>query len=192
MQFDSPHPWAILPYRVGKIACPNATGRAAGRCGPLVRGHHIGFRIGSPLDVELRPLNEVQFQCAEDEVEAHLKQHGLREGWRRGDVVIGLPQPFGLADYRLAEDPPLAMFLPNGENSIEWKLGFDVTIEDDELLLLFCDKPRAGLEIFTAVLTAANLDSMRERGGFAIAVRPLQTIQICRGDELARVIVLKQ
>lgn len=80
------------------------------------------------------------------------------------------------------------MFIPNGQGTVEWRLGFSVTgVGDHAVLIMPVGVDNLGVEV--GVLTAASLRRM-EATGFSIAVAPRAPVAISRGQEIARIVLL--
>ena len=81
------------------------------------------------------------------------------------------------------------MFIPNGEDTIEWRLGFTITGVDDHSVLVFPSDHHPELGVKVGVLTSASLQRL-EATGFSIAVSPNRRVPIRRGQEIARIVLL--
>ncbi|WP_218013929.1 hypothetical protein, partial [Rubellimicrobium rubrum] len=121
----------------------------------------------------------------DEELQQTLSILGLAEGWRRGEFFIGLRQSSGLRAYDFqAGDHWEAMFLPNGEGTLEWRLGFEVKCEKGYSVLVQ-DAAQAGFRTLQGVLTEPILSRMSSTAGFSIALKPEGEVQIRRGDPIA-------
>jgi hypothetical protein len=193
--------WAVLPCR----ELPNvpttaielrylAGVREEEHCGPFQLGKAIGFQLQSPIDVVLDPLDEVQFRCDLDQVEKFSSENGLVEVWKRDEGYIGFRQRnrFRLYEYSVG-DHWEGMFIPNGKNTVEWRLGFDMfTSSELGMLVAPPAEPLPGLKVPYGYLSSSVLDRMTKGAGFSLAVEPQQRVRISRGDILARVIPVPQ
>jgi hypothetical protein len=76
------------------------------------------------------------------------------------------------------------MFLPNGEGSLEWRLGFEVECPEG-FAVLVQDASQFGFRALPALLTSSLVNRMNATAGFSIALRPENEIRIARGDPIA-------
>jgi len=199
------HDWAVLPE---KARVDRKDARAEARllesdfryhrafrqpaaCPPWVMGQELGWLLPSPLTMTLTPIADVQVG-AEEDLAAAGRLLGISEFWRRGSGYIGTERSSWLRSYqyRGAEGAWEAMFLPNGDGTAEWHLGWGMRIPEDYLLLITGLDSLPGLVIPTGVLTDRQVNHTWERTGLSVAIRPLQTVQLSRGQPFARMVLL--
>jgi hypothetical protein len=82
------------------------------------------------------------------------------------------------------------MFIPNGQGSAEWRLGWALRIPEDNFLLVTSLDDPTDLTVPTGVLTARQVNRTWEDGGFSIAVRPERALTLTRGQPIARIVLL--
>lgn len=109
---------------------------------------------------------------------------------KRDDIYIGL-KPDGWFRVHQAKVDGIwhSMFVPNGEGSFEWKMGWNVEIPEDFVLLL---QPLAGEDHFivhSGLLTAKRLIPFHYGLGLPIAFEPKKKKLIRRGDPLAKMLI---
>src|SRR4051812_10174815 len=153
------------------------------RGGPYPVGQSIGLDILSPVDVRFEPLDEVQFRCPEGQLAHFMSEHGIVEVWPRDGFYIGFRQVTVLRLYDFAAgDHWEAMFIPNGDRTIEWRLGFDVELPD-EYGLLVCPPadPVQGLTIPYGYLCPQVAVRSVAGTGFSLAVFPTAVADIRKG-----------
>ncbi|MFW0179633.1 hypothetical protein [Rothia sp. P7208] len=205
MIFREIHQWAVLPKKhvadLGsarerrQILRQNFVHLRAERqpqfCPPWVQGATLGWRIFSPIDVTLSPLDQIEI-AGGDFVEASARAVGKRQIWTRGDATIALDPPSWLNSYEFeTDDGNQSMFLPNGLGTIEWRQGWTVEGWDDFGLLIVPSPqiPNLGVEI--GLLSPATLERIMPKG-ISIAVAPRCKVEIRRGDEIARLIPISR
>lgn len=165
--------------------------RVPERCGPSQLAASLGWEVKSPVRVEVTPVEDLEVD-ASDDLEALAGILGNVDLWRRESSYLAVPKyPWlGIHQFRSTRGWE-SMFVPNGRGTVEWHLGFSVTVPDNHLLLVLpTDPPTEGLAVPWGVLTKKVLESVNERAGFSIAVRPTDTATINRGDPIARLLLL--
>jgi hypothetical protein len=198
------YPWAIFPVasrdagQTRKIADWSdgdfrwlRRGRNSRRCPSFALAQRSLLTLLSPVDVHLHPLEEIQFDCPSETLGEFSETNAIREVWKTGDTFIGFRSPTGLRKYDFrVQDHWEAMFLPNGENTIEWRLGLNVEIPD-ECALFFCSDPEtAGVAVVPGMLTKARLDRMNSSTGLSIAVKPTVDVGVRRGQPIAMMLLV--
>ncbi|MGI5461066.1 hypothetical protein ACQEWB_49530 [Streptomyces sp. CA-249302] len=161
-------------------------------CPPWVLGQELGWLVRSPVSIDMAPLGDLDFDVPPDE---ELRDVGRKinrsEVWHRGDGWIATRDSSWLRtyDYRSDDDNWESMFLPNGLGTVEWRLGWGVTIPERYFLMVM-DVAVPGLEVPLGVIPARAANGMAERGGFSVAVRPTRPVSLRRGDPIARLVLL--
>ncbi len=199
------HDWAVLPekHRVDRQAVRAEAGmlesdfryhrafRHAAACPPWVMGQEIGWLLPSPLSLTLTPIIDVQVGAEEDLASAG-RLLGMSEFWRRGSGYIGTERNSWLRSYqyRGPDGAWESMFIPNGDGTAEWHLGWGLRIPDDYLLLVTGLDTQPDLEIPTGLLTDRQVNGTWDRTGLSVAIRPLRTVQLSRGQPFARMVLL--
>ncbi|TXM76603.1 hypothetical protein FV218_06575 [Methylobacterium sp. WL69] len=168
-----------------------ANGRKSSNCAPVALVSSIGWSVISPIDVSLSPIDDVQFKCIDSELENTMSTLGLAEVWRRGESFIGLKSKSGLRlfDFKV-DDHWEPMFLPNGEGTIEWRLGFDIIL-DTGLYVWIQGAEFEGLDVVQGIISSKILSRM-SKTGFSIAIRPTGAVHIRAGDTIARIFIVNK
>ncbi|WP_156029577.1 hypothetical protein [Ancylobacter sp. FA202] len=131
-------------------------------------------------------LDEIQFHCEEAELARFASENGIVEVWRRQSAFIGFRSATGFRRFDFKSgDHWEAMFLPNGENTWEWRLGLDIHCDDSQLILVLPGHDIPNLAVVPGVMTGKQL-SGGNGVGLSIAVKPLGRSHIGRGDPIAR------
>jgi hypothetical protein len=167
------------------------TDRQSAFCPPSANAQLIGWHILSPVDVLLSPINEVQFQASEEEAKAIASQAGFNYLWQRDGVYIGVTTaiPLRLFDYKTSEGSE-AMFILNGEGTLEWRLGFQV-LPPVGCGVLILDDPSFPKDLcIPGFMSYENLLSLNSKGGLSIAIKPTRSASIKRGDIIARLLLM--
>jgi hypothetical protein len=201
------HDWAILPTKnhVDRVG-PREDARLAEAhfrfhrqfryaeaCPPWVLGQQWGWQIASPVAITIGPLDDVQVALGD---EAELQEAGRLLGradfWRRGDgyLATGRNNWVRAYQYRGSSGGWEGMFLPNGQGTVEWRLGWAMRIPEDTFALVTGLDDDAGFTIPTGMLTARQANRGWEDTGFSIALRPDRPVTLTRGQPIARVALL--
>ncbi|MFI1576399.1 MULTISPECIES: hypothetical protein [unclassified Streptomyces] len=164
-------------------------------CPPWVLGQELGWAVRSPVTLTMKPLDDIGIAVPERE-DAH--QAGRRLGgagmWQRGEEWIAARNAdwLHLGDYRAANGSWEGMFLPNGQGTVEWRLGWAATIPARTFLMVMPPPGSGpdGLRVPLGVIPAKSVNAMADRGGMSIAVEPERPVTIQRGQEIARIVLL--
>ena len=84
------------------------------------------------------------------------------------------------------------MFVPNGEGSVEWHLGWQLHMPEDFYLLILPSPELPDLQVPPGVLDAATVRRLNNEHGVSIAVRPRASVKIKRRQPVARLILLHE
>lgn len=156
-------------------------------CPPWVQGQTIGWRVHSPIDVELSPLTQHEVAVTDSPQDA-ARTVGAKQVWFREQTALALDPPSWLSAYQFKKGENWEnMFIPNGMGTVEWRLGWTASDCGSIGLLIIPNPqlPELGVEI--GLLSARTLERM-ETTGVSIAICPGQSIPIARGQEIARII----
>ncbi|WP_255596431.1 hypothetical protein [Cellulomonas sp. C5510] len=159
-------------------------------CPPWVLGQELGWIIRAPLTVTVSPVHDLQVDAEADPNEI-ARLAGTSEFWSRSGGFITAPRSpwLRLHQFRGSSGAWEAVFLPNGDGSVEWRLGFSVDIPD-EYFLLTQSIGVPGIDVPPGVLTARQLRRSIGAGGISLAFRPTGDVSIQRGDPIARLVLL--
>jgi hypothetical protein len=154
---------------------------------PWRLARRLGWLVKSPVSVSIGPLTASEVAATAD-FEALAQETGLVEVWHRGETAIAhLPSPW-LRKYDFHVGDRLeAMFVVNGEDSVEWRLGFSAQVPDDYFLLVL-PEPAAPIQLTAGVLPARTLAD-RQTLGLSIAFSPIAA-RVRRGDVIGRLVLL--
>ena len=166
--------------------------RVAGFCKPFQTANRIGWSFISPIDIKLSKIEEVQFEGSNEEAQQIATQLGLNHVWERGGIKIGIKTetPLRLYDFKRQEDIWEAMFIINGEGSLEWKLGFDINIHPNQNIIILDDPMNPKGICLNGVLSYKQLKKINESTGFALPVKPTSEIIIKRGDVIGMFMIV--
>jgi hypothetical protein len=158
-------------------------------CAPWVLGRELGWRISSPIDVTIDPLRQIEVDPGDDPTAA-LRASGKSELWMRERTAIAVDRPSWLHLYQFRSgDQWENMFVPNGADSVEWRLGWAVDGVDSHSMLVMPSENCPDLGVQVGVLTAGTLRRMREHG-CSVPISPRRSVSVRRGDEIARIVLL--
>jgi len=174
-------------FRYSRVA------RLPADCPPWVMGQQLGWLIRSPITVRMSPIEDVEFSLPDGEDLRTVAQRlQVNEMWQRDEHWIATPGASWMRRFDFqGEDGWEGMFLPNGSGTVEWRLGWALTIPERYFLLVM----GAGSDVVDVplgILPAATVNRMAGRGGFSLAVRPTISGTVNRGDTVARIVLLHQ
>jgi hypothetical protein len=168
--------------------------RVAEMCLPWRLGQELGWLIPSPVDVAMAPVRDIEIVHGIDaELHEAASTMGATEVWKRDKCAFATTKTdwLRLYDFRV-EDRWESMFILNGQGTVEWRLGWELHLPAKKCAFIFSDGVCDGMEVPSGVLTESMLKRSNEERGFSIAVKPTRSIQISRGQPVARLIVLPQ
>ena len=202
MRFDPLFPWAVLPHQKSvdveqakqrqRLMRDEFSHLRADRqpefCAPWVLGQKIGWRICSPVDVDLTPLP--QYEVNQNEPEKAAAALGKTEVWLRSGTGLIMDRPPWLHMYQFREGETWGnMFIPNGQSTVEWRLGWMPAISEQHTIMIFPSELTPELGVLIGVLTPASLKRLQTTG-FSIAFQPKGVVRISRGQEIARLVLV--
>lgn len=192
---------AILPEKE-KFIVPQPTDQEArwiknhrvkGACWPYRSAKELGFTIYSPINVSIHPLTEIQTKVDKPEEFARLKQLTDMDEWvQKDDILLGVkPSSWYKVHEYEHEGRYRSMFIPNGEGTLEWRLGWTVEVPEEHFLLIQpIEMQTAHFIVHPGLLMGPSVRSVQQHLGLPIAFEPLQPHTIRRGDPLAKLYVL--
>lgn len=161
-------------------------------CMPWRIGNELGWYILSPIDILMSPVDDVEIHLDEKELEDTQKFLGFKNLWKRDDSYISVSNDWmKLYQYRGVNGNWEAMFIPNGEGSIEWRLGFSIKIPKGYSLLLCPIEGAEKYEIPFGLLPEKYVNEMSSGDGISIAITPKVKFQLSRGEPFARIILIE-
>ncbi|HEU4965260.1 MAG TPA: hypothetical protein VFV52_15635 [Bacilli bacterium] len=190
--------WALPPIQE-KISTPEPVSlslrwctneRVKGACYPYRMGKELGWTICSPIDIEIFPVEEVQIRGTRDDVMEVGRMMGIDFWLARGESFIGI-KPAGWFQMQQAKvgDSWQGLFLPNGERTFEWRLGFGVEIPEDYVLLIQPMEGEQNYIVHPGLLFAKSLGKFNQGLGLGIAFEPIRQHKIRKGEPLAKLLV---
>jgi hypothetical protein len=204
LRFSQLQPWAIMPgkFQVDRVGARNRADlyrqsfryvraeRRPEHCAPWVMGQELGWRVHSPVDVTLTPLEQIEVE-ADADPEGAATAANRHELWKRerSHLAVGRNSWLHLFQFKTGlgwEN----MFMPNGAGTIEWRLGWAADVPRGYFLLVMPADPPGPVEVPTGILSSTITGKMSTAGGASIAVRPAAPSAICRGQEIARLVLL--
>lgn len=204
--FRSLQPWAVVPDksrvdRAGARAERDAYAqsfrylripRLPADCPPWVLGQELGWNIYSPLTVTMSPLEDLGIAVpAQEDIQTVGRRLGRAGLWQRGKDWLAAKDAdwLHLGDYRAHRGGWEGMFVPNGQGTVEWRLGWSAHVPEHTFLMVM-PLPLDGLEVPLGVISAKTVNAMTARGGMSIAVRPTRPVTVHRGQPIARLVLL--
>jgi hypothetical protein len=160
-------------------------------CTPWRIGNELGWYVLSPIDVTIDYIDDMELTLDEKELESIHKLLGFKNLWKRDNGIIAVSNDWmKLYQFEGKDNQWETMFIPNGEGTFEWRLGFSMSIPNGYSILI-C--PLEGCTDYTVpygLLTEKHLSRMKGNGGISIAVKPHKKTQIRRGQSIARLILI--
>jgi hypothetical protein len=206
VEFDKAFAWAELPYKISvdsgaakwreSVVAENfrwwRQSRVSEKCLSWRLARELGWVVPSPVDVTMQPLRDVEISPVSLS-SAEMAWLAPRDIWQREGSAIAVDKQRGawmrLYDFKNGEHWE-SMFIPNGQGSIEWKLGWRMKAPPDYALLIVPFENTVGLEVIPGVLNHKYLTALSQGAGLAIAIRPLEGVSIARGQPIARIVLL--
>jgi len=205
VKFIQKYKWAILPTK-NKISIKDIkektkiyseefrwirTSRSKELCWSWRLAQEIGWDIVSPIDVEMKPLDDIQITNDLTEIKSLNDFISNSHVWRRDKEAIVMPKQswVNLYQYKSKENWE-SIFIPNGDGSVEWHLGFNIRIPKLTYLLVLPFHRKTGLDVEMGILDKKSLDKMNSVSSMSIVIRPNCKIKIQRGDKIAKLILL--
>lgn len=199
------HPWAIPPEKskVERSRPKEESEHLANHfryhrsfrfreaCPPWILGQELGWVLRSPISVHLTPVADMQFTSTEDPQQIGAVA-GVTEFWRRGEGYIAASKNHWIRShqYRGLSGAWEAMFLPNGDGTVEWRLGWSIRIPDDYFMMVFGLDSGSGPSIPTGVLTSKQVNRTWDETGFSLAMEPTENVSVERGQPIARIALI--
>lgn len=160
--------------------------RRAEFCPAWVLGQEYGWRVRSPVDVTLDPLHQVEVEPGEAPAEA-ARAAAMSEIWLRQGTALAVNRSSWLHSYEFQHaDGWESMFIPNGQETVEWRMGWTIEGFEPHAVMVFPSEQRPDLRVQVGILTPATMHRL-SAVGLSIAISPKSVISINRGDEIARV-----
>jgi hypothetical protein len=205
VRFRAKYPWALLPYKCTidiRTAKADAEmyersfrwlrrNRVEQLCWPWRLGQEVGWVVPSPVDVEMSPLEDVEGWCPMDEMENFGMATGHTEIWMREKNFLALKKTDWLRLYEVKFGSGWeTMFVPNGEGTVEWHLGWALDIPSDYYLMILPAGELKELEVPVGILDPATVKRLSDDRGISIAIRPRKKIKLQRRQPIARIVLL--
>ncbi|MGY2011965.1 hypothetical protein ACW9HC_33765 [Nocardia gipuzkoensis] len=154
-------------------------------------GQELGWRVHSPIDISFTPIDQIEVDASVNP-EAAGSAVNRTELWRREKSHLAVAKTPWLHLYPFKTERGWEdMFLPNGRGTVEWRLGWAIDIPRGYFLLILPPlSPIGGLDIPCGILSSTVTSRASRDSGISIAVRPTAPVEIRRGDEIARLVLL--
>lgn len=192
--------WAILPSKPEKEPVHLKKSqhlryvhnqRIKGVCRPYVQAQQLGWIIRSPFDLDIEPVDqEYQIACEPHELEDIGTTLGIDYWIKRGDVYLGLkPDGWFRVHQAWINNMWQALFIPNGEKTFEWRLGWGVQCPDDHVLMILPLDSQPNIKIHPGILDNTSLQQFNDAGlGLSLAFEPTVKAKIKKNEPIARII----
>jgi hypothetical protein len=137
-------------------------------------------------------VDDVRVEVPPEEIEAFATATGYEEVWPRSGGALAVRRTGWMRLYDvLTEAGPRMMFVPNGAGTVEWHLGWEMEFpESHYVMVLPLDDAPQGLEIPMGILDYRTVQRLNAETGFAIAIRPRQSVALRRGEPIAQLLLL--
>lgn len=198
------HDWTVLPRKKNKmnvessesdnIRYSNRT-RVKGKCHPYKIANEFGWLIHSPFDINIEPVeDEYQIKCKDDEILSIGTTLEIDYWIKREQTYIGI-RPSGWFRIHQAKIKKewTNLFIPNGEKSFEWRLGFGVKIPKDFILMFLPVESQKKIKVHHGILTKKHLDNAIDTElGISMAFDPLKKTMIKKDEVIGRIIIINK
>ncbi|HFK1754518.1 TPA: hypothetical protein ACGXP3_005003 [Bacillus cereus] len=199
IKFIKMNEWAILPEKNilenreiyhGDDLRWIKNNRIKGACWPYKMAHDLGWIIKSPIDIQLEPVEEVQVQCEDYELQELGAQLNIDFWVRREKTFLGIkPDGWFRVHQAKVNGNWQSLLIPNGEYTFEWRLGWGIKIPKDFVVMILPVDGNDGFVVHPGILTEKSLDKFNEGLGFSLAFEPKKKTFIKRGTPLAKIII---
>lgn len=203
--FRKKYGWTILPYE-RKVDLQSERensqiyeehfrwfrrNRVGELCRPWRLSHEIGWIISSPIDVNFTPLHDFEVSGSSEDTSVICDITASNELWKRDKTSLAIHKVPWLRfyDFRTSNGWE-AMFLPNGQGSVEWRLGWEMYIPDGHYIMIMPIDNIIEIDVIGGVLDSKTLHQMNQSLGMSIGIRPRRSIEIRRHQPIARIILL--
>ncbi|WP_281200514.1 hypothetical protein [Staphylococcus schleiferi] len=168
--------------------------RVKGKCWPYKLAIETSLEVLAPFDITCEPLVETQVSV-NDEMELNkLSEFTETTFWiKREKIYIGIRNSnwFRLYQY-FSNGSWHPVFIPNGQGSLEWRLGWGIEIPEGYSILIQPIEGESRFRIHPGILNEKKLKEMNDSGlGLSIAIEPIVEHKINKGDLLCRIYVVK-
>jgi hypothetical protein len=153
-------------------------------------GQEAGWRVLSPIDVTLSPLEQSEVLTDRNEAKSAVAAANKSEIWTRNDSSLAVHKTNWLHLYQhQTESGWENMFLPNGVGTVEWKLGWAAEIPKGYFLMVM-PEPESPPEIEVPIGILSSTVVSRLKTGLSLAIRPMKQVHVTRGQPIARLMLL--
>lgn len=204
--FNALYPWALVPVPSASVASDREakdsiasefrfTGHERTRhdCGPWRLGRRLGWTILSPIRATIEPIEDVPVDVEETDVQALGGVLGPDfQLWNRrvSSIAVRRNNWLHLYQFRGPDGGWQGMFLPNGEGTVEWRLGWTVDLPESHFMVVLPVDEERRFDVPTGVLSGKQMRTVGATGGMSLPFRPVSRFTIERGEPLARVLVV--
>jgi hypothetical protein len=209
LQFSKIFPWAILPIKEkvnaslfdeeDQIMHDNLRWfrkmRVREHCRSWKMSSELGYVVKSPISCSISPFIDFELESSidPDELKVFASVSGVNQFWNRPGLSIGIEGGEWLKLYQFKHDQKWnTFFVPNGEGTVEWHLGFKIELPAHHFILVLPYDYNSAYSIPYGILDSKTLSRLNSDLGMSIALKPLQKTQIARGTPLARIIPITQ
>lgn len=197
--FKKLNDWAVIPERpnIEKVQVSKnqdlrwiENNRVKGACYPYRMASNLGWIIKSPIDVDVYPVEEKQVKCEPQELEEIGSLLDINFWVKRQDIYIGVkPDGWFRIHQAKVNDNWHNLFIPNGEGSFEWRLGWNVQLPDDYVLMFLPLFDENNFKVHPGILTKKSLNKFDAGLGISIAFEPIKKFSIKRNMPLGRMVI---
>src|SRR5579884_3693126 len=200
--FRQRYPWAVLPYRFRaelKTAEADAAmyaknfrwvrkWRSPEMCWPWRAAQESGWVIPSPVDVRVHPIESQEVVVNPFDRQFFVDFTGYEDLSQQPgeETAFAFERRAWLKVYEVAfRDGFDTMFIPRGADYVEWRLGWDMVVPEDHVLLILPVFGLTGIEVVQALHDPRCMPAGYDNYGLTLAIRPLASVDIKRRQPLA-------
>lgn len=204
--FNALYPWALPPLPSNPVPSDREASADLGEgfrftghertrhdCGPWRLGRRLGWTIASPIKATLEPIEDIPIDVEEADAQALGGVLGRDfQLWNRrvSSIAVRRNSWLHLYQFRGLDGGWQAMFLPNGEGTVEWRLGWTVDLPASHFMIVLPLDEERRFDVPTGVLSRKQMQAVAATGGMSLPFRPACRFTVERGEPLARIIVV--
>lgn len=204
IKFIQLHDWVIVPEKADPINISvtehsnlrySQRNRQSGMCYPYKAAHNLGWILKSPFDIEIEPIEkEYQLNCTTNELSELGHMLGIDYWIKRDPIFLGVfPSGWFRIHQALINNHWISLFNPNGDKSLEWRLGIGIDIPSDYMVLFLPLEEQKKIKVHQGILTKKTLDLGIETGlGISLAIEPCYKSLIRKGEPIAKMLIIEK
>ncbi|MGH3498335.1 MAG: hypothetical protein ACRDSH_17545 [Pseudonocardiaceae bacterium] len=147
----------------------------------------------SPIRATIEPVEDIPVDVEESDAQTLGGVLGPDfQLWSRrvSSIAVRRNSWLRLYQFRGSDGGWQGMFLPNGEGTVEWRLGWSAELPASHFMIVLPLDEERRFDVPTGVLSSKQMQVLAGTGGMSLPFRPACRFAVERGDPLARVMVV--